>query len=178
MNKNDLRFKKTELLIKNTYFQLKKRGSITVKVKDLCDTAMINKTTFYAHYETIEHLHKAVCREVVTQILAQNPYIDKIESETKEFVYSILGSFVEMMPTVEKLYGDDMHALVNDVEGVLMEGVVDNKIDEEYELSIRFCIGGAFRLLAREKDPKRIEKTVDLIEKILTPDNDSNTQSA
>ena len=171
MNKNDLRFQKKELLIKNTYFQLKKRGSTVVKVKDLCDTAMINKTTFYAHYETIEHLHKEVCRELVTKILEQNPYIDKIQSETRAFVYSILGAFVEKMPTVEKLYGDDMHALVNDVEAALMEGFVKNEVNEEYELAIRFCIGGAFRLLAREKDPNRIQKTVELIEKILNPDN-------
>ena len=61
MNKNDLRFQKTEMLIKKTYLTLKKRGSSVVKVKDLCEKAMINKTTFYAHYETIDHLHKQVC---------------------------------------------------------------------------------------------------------------------
>ena len=169
MNKNDLRFQKTELLIKNTYLALKKHGSTTVKVKDLCDTAMINKTTFYAHYETIEHLHKAVCKEFVTTILANNPNIDKIQTETHVFVYSILNSFIESMPTGEKLYGTDLHALVNDVETVLMEQFVENSVDEDYVLSIRFCIGGAFRLLALETDPTRIQKTVELIEKVLRP---------
>ena len=167
MNKNDLRFQKTELLIKSTYFKLKKHGSTVVKVKDLCDTAMINKTTFYAHYETIEYLHKAVCMDFVTAILAQNPYIDDIQGETRSFVYSILGAFVEKISTVEKLYGDDMHVLVNDVETVLMERFVQNSVNEDYVLSIRFCIGGAFRLLALEKDPIRIQKTVELIERIL-----------
>lgn len=167
MNKNDLRFQKTELLIKSTYFNLKKHGSTVVKVKDLCDTAMINKTTFYAHYETIEYLHKAVCMDFVTAILAQNPYIDDIQGETRSFVYSILGAFVEKIATVEKLYGDDMHVLVNDVETVLMERFVQNSVNEDYVLSIRFCIGGAFRLLALEKDPIRIQKTVELIERIL-----------
>ena len=167
MNKNDLRFQKTELLIKSTYFKLKKHGSTVVKVKDLCDTAMINKTTFYAHYETIEYLHKAVCMDFVTAILAQNPYIDDIQGETRSFVYSILGAFVEKIATVEKLYGDDMHVLVNDVETVLMERFVQNSVNEDYVLSIRFCIGGAFRLLALEKDPIRIQKTVELIERIL-----------
>ena len=167
MNKNDLRFQKTELLIKTTYSNLKKRGSTGVKVKDLCDTAMINKTTFYAHYETIEHLHKAVCMDFVTRILTQNPYIDKIQSETRTFVYSILNAFVEEMSTVERLYGDDMHALVNDIESVLMERFIQNSVDEDYELSIRFCIGGAFRLLALEKNVSRIQKTVELIERVL-----------
>ena len=83
MNKNDLRFQKTELVIKKTYWDLKKHGSTVVKVKDLCDTAMINKTTFYAHYETIEHLHKAVCKEFASSILAENPYIDKCRARSE-----------------------------------------------------------------------------------------------
>ena len=168
MNKNDLRFQKTELLIKSTYFNLKKRGSTVVKVKDLCDTAMINKTTFYSHYETIEHLHKAVCMDFATEILSQNPYIDKIQTETRTFVYSIIGTFVKKMSTIEKLYGDDPHALVNDIETVLMERFIQNSVGEDYALAIRFCIGGAFRLLARENDPAHVQKAVELIEKVLT----------
>ena len=167
MNKNDLRFQKTESLIKTTYFNLKKSESTTVKVKDLCDTAMINKTTFYAHYETIEHLHKAVCMEFATRILTQNPFIDKIQHETRALIYSILNSFVEEMSTVKRLYGNDLHALVNDIETVLMEGFIKHSVNEDYELSIRFCIGGAFRILATENDPTRIQKTVELIERVL-----------
>ena len=167
MNKNDLRFQKTEAIIKATYLSLKKRGSTVVKVKDLCDTAMINKTTFYAHYETIEYLHKAICMDFVARILSENPNVDKIKSETRTFVYSILGSFMEQMPMIEKLYGDEMHRLVNDVETTLMEQFMQNSLNEDYALAIRFCIGGAFRLLALEKDPKSIQKTVELIERVL-----------
>ena len=169
MNKNDLRFQKTEALIKSTYFSLKKRGSTLVKVKDLCDTAMINKTTFYAHYETIEHLHKAVCNDFVMEILSRMPNISIIQTETRMFIYSLLNAFVDKMPTIERLYGDDMHALVNDIETALMEHFIKNSVSEDYELSIRFCIGGAFRLLALETDPVRIQKTVELIERVLNP---------
>ena len=168
MNKNDLRFQKTEIAIKNTYLSLKKRGSTVVKVRELCEAAMINKTTFYAHYETIEHLHKQVCTEFVKDMLNQSEHIDKIQTDTREFVYSILNSFMNNIPTIEKLYGDDLYVLVNDVESILMEHFANKSVDEDYELSVRFCIGGAFRLLVLEKDPSRIQKTVDLIEKIFT----------
>lgn len=86
-------------------------------------------------------------------------------------MYSILGDFVKKMPTIEKLYGKDMHILVNDVETVLMESFVPNSVNEDFVLSVRFCIGGAFRLLALEKDPIRIQKTVDLIERILSTEH-------
>lgn len=168
MNKNDLRFQKTELIIKNTYLTLKKHGSTTVKVKELCETAMINKTTFYAHYETIEHLHKQVCIEFVTDMLSQCYNIEYIFTDTHNLVYTILGMFMENMPRIEKLYGDDFHELVNDAETVLMENYFSQNTSEDYDLAIRFCIGGAFRLLATERDPARIQKTVELIEKVLT----------
>ena len=167
MNKNDLRFQKTELLIKNAYFKLKKRGSTIVKVKDLCDLAMINKSTFYAHYETIEFLHKAVCMEFVTKILSQIPNFESIQNQTREIVYSILGAFVEKFDTVEKLYGGDLHALVHDIEIVLMAQFAESSLSEDDVLAIRFCIGGAFRLLAAEKDAVRIQKTIELIGKVL-----------
>ena len=169
MNKNDLRFQKTEIAIKNTYLAHKKHGTTVVKVKELCEAAMINKTTFYAHYETIEHLHKAVCMDFVSEMLNQCEYIDRIQTDTHDFVYSILGAFVENIPTIEKLYGDDLHALVNDAENYLIQYFSQKRIDDDYELAIRFCIGGAFRLLVFEKDPMRIQKTVELIERVLQP---------
>ena len=167
MNKNDLRFQKTEALIKKTYLSLKKRGSTVVKVKDLCDTAMINKTTFYAHYETIEHLHKAVCYDFVMKTLSHTPNIDKIQTELRAFIYSLLATLGVQMNMVEKLYGDNLHVVVNDVETILMDNFLRDSVSEDYALAIRFCIGGAFRLLALEKNPVRIQKTVALIERVL-----------
>jgi AcrR family transcriptional regulator len=168
MNKNDLRFQKTEIAIKSTYLALKKRGSTTVKVKELCEAAMINKTTFYAHYETIEHLHKAVCKDFVSDMITQNHYIDSIQTSISDLVYAVLGMFMENMDIIEKLYGNDLFLLVNDAENILMEYSSSQILNEEYELAIKFCIGGAFRLLAAEHDPKRIQITVELVEKVLS----------
>ena len=130
---------------------------------------MINKTTFYAHYETIEHLHKAVCLDFVTDILTQCEYVNRIQTDTHDLVYSVFGAFMENITAIEKLYGTDNHALANDVETILMDYFTQCNISEEYELSIRFCIGGAFKLLLLERNPVRIKKTVELIEKVLAP---------
>ena len=165
MNKNDLRFQKTELAIKNAYLSLKKQGTTVVRVKELCEAAMINKTTFYAHYETIEHLHKQVCKEFVTELLGQCEYVEN----TRDFVDSVLGVFIGNIPTIERLYGEDLHALVNDAESVLMELFIKESVDDDFELSVRFCIGGAFRLLVMETDPVRVQKTVEFIERVLGP---------
>ena len=54
VNKNDLRYIKTERLIVHTYVDLRLHDPSPVKVSDLCREALINKTTFYSHYDTME----------------------------------------------------------------------------------------------------------------------------
>ena len=49
-----------------------------------------------------------------------------------------------------------------------MENFLKDSVNEDFVLAIRFCIGGAFRLLAFEQDPGKIKKTVELIEKVLS----------
>ena len=167
MNKNDLRFQKTELAIKSAYFLLNQQGAVSVKVNVLCETANINKTTFYAHYETVEHLHKQVCKEFVVALLSQCQDVDKFLTDTRSFAFSVLSTFESRLPVIEMLYNNDLYAFVNDVEAIFMEKYVPKSISEDYKLSIRFCIGGAFKLLVAEKNPVRIQKTVDLVEYVL-----------
>lgn len=61
--KTDLRYIKTEKLIEETYLTLRRRLRRPVKVRELCENAMINKTTFYAHYETMDALHACICEK-------------------------------------------------------------------------------------------------------------------
>lgn len=70
-NKNDLRYIKTERLIVHTYVDMRMRDPSPVKVSDLCREALINKTTFYSHYDTMESLHRHICRETVADILSR-----------------------------------------------------------------------------------------------------------
>ena len=71
VNKNDLRYIKTERLIVHTYVDMRLRDPSPVKVSDLCREALINKTTFYSHYDTMESLHRHICRETVADILGR-----------------------------------------------------------------------------------------------------------
>ena len=167
MNKNDLRFQKTELAIRNAYISLKKRNKSAVKVVDLCDAAMINKTTFYAHYETIEHLHKTICNEFVSEVLMTSRGLEIFSVDLKAAMYSILEQFTKRMSYIKMLYGENFYEFVNDFERLFLKAVLENNNNEDYELAVRFCIGGAFRLFLTEKDPVRLEKTFALVESIL-----------
>jgi AcrR family transcriptional regulator len=167
MNKNDLRFQKTEIAIKDAYMKLKKHGSTVVRVKDLCDAAMINKTTFYTHYETVEHLHKAICNEFLSEVLDESNGVEQFEKDMRSGMLAILSSFQKHRSTTRKLYGDNLDEFVNDFEKLFLKSLLAGGHDEDYELAMRFCIGGAFRLLVNESNPARIEKTLTLVEMVM-----------
>ena len=170
MNKNDLRFQKTELAIRNAYVSLKKRGKTSVKVVDLCEAAMINKTTFYTHYETIEHLHRTICNEFVSEVLETSHGLEIFKSDLKGAMYAILEQFTRRMSYIKMLYGENLYEFINDFERLFLKAVFENNDDEDYEFAVRFCIGGAFRLFMTEKDPTRLEKIFELVERILHKD--------
>lgn len=167
MNKNDLRFKKTETAIKAAYISLKQTGTKPVKVTELCAKAMINKTTFYAHYETIEALKKEICRECTTKLLDSCAHSNEILTNTKAFVNDIYVLFNENEKNFLRLYENDINAIVNDVEKYLLEKLDNAIVSEDAGLAVRFCVGGALRLLILNPNGESLDKTIKLIERFI-----------
>lgn len=57
----DIRIEKTERAIKQAFMELRAQKPLEkIKVKELCDLACINKSTFYAHYQDIYALANAM----------------------------------------------------------------------------------------------------------------------
>ena len=166
MNKNDLRYIKTEKLIKETYLNLKKKNSSLIKVSDLCKSAMINKSTFYAHYETIEALHRSLCKEVTIETLNNNLQIDSVISDTRLFVTSFIET-CKNNTTIKLLFNNDVTQIVNYIEEYLLERYKKTKELKEKEKEIIFAIGGAAHLLMHNQSPDRVEATIKFIQKII-----------
>ena len=66
----DLRIQKTEHAIKNAFIELRSKKPLEkITVKELCELAMINKSTFYSHYEDIYALSETMEQETVASRL-------------------------------------------------------------------------------------------------------------
>lgn len=69
MEKQDIRVERSRTSIKNAFILLmKEREYDEITVKDLAEIAMINRKTFYAHYETKQALFEAMMREMFEDI--------------------------------------------------------------------------------------------------------------
>ena len=68
--KHDLRYIKTERAIRKTFHELLQEKDISrITVKELTERAEINKTTFYAHYETLPDLINTLEMENIDNII-------------------------------------------------------------------------------------------------------------
>ena len=65
----DLRIEKTEKGIKNAFIELRSKKPLEkITVRELCEIARINKSTFYSHYKDIYDLSDTLEGEAVSHI--------------------------------------------------------------------------------------------------------------
>lgn len=166
-NKNDLRFIKTEKLIRDTYLALKLKGHAPVKVNKLCETALINKTTFYTHYDTIEALHECVCKDAIETMLDETPNIDLAFTDTRLFVNSLVQTLQSHHTFLVNLFDGSQEQQINLIENSLLKHHLKQGDTNDKEMETIFAIGGSARLLVTEQSPERIEKVIQLIQKVM-----------
>ena len=166
-NKTDLRYIKTEKLIEDTYLSLKRKYRRPIKVSELCEAALINKTTFYTHYETMEALHVHICEKQVGQIIEGCPNIDEAFSDTGRFVRSFVSAIQSCSPVLEALFHDDLASQINTIESILLKRYLGSGVSPKQELKMIFAIGGAAKILIPAQSKERIQLTIQLIDKVI-----------
>lgn len=96
LNYRDLRVQKTEKAIRKAFHELAQEKSIQkITVRELVQRAEINKTTFYAHYDTIQDL------------------IDTLESEAITYIINHLGNLSTLLDDPDTFIEDLYQTLSN-----------------------------------------------------------------
>ena len=61
----DIRIEKTKTAIHNTFLELRSKKPLEkITIKELCEKAQINKSTFYSHYKDIYDLYDAYEKDI------------------------------------------------------------------------------------------------------------------
>ena len=73
----DIRIEKTERAIKQAFMELRREKPVEkIRVKELCDRACINKSTFYAHYQRT-YWHNPLKTDRILHHLLSYTYINR-----------------------------------------------------------------------------------------------------
>ena len=102
--KNNQRTRLSKLLFKNALMDLlKEKGSVAkISVRELCDRAELNRSTFYAHYNE----PKDLLYEIETELLdATEEHLKKIGEENDAGAHKYILSFLQYIRQNEKQFG-------------------------------------------------------------------------
>ena len=143
----DLRVLKTKKNIRDAFLELRKNLSLEeIKVNALCEKAMVNKTTFYNHYQDIYELSEELENEVVENFLNNFQDIDMMLTDSQRFIngmHKVLESENAMLRVV---FRDKMEELI-----ARMEKRIQNYYPKEKEMLVSFLIGGSVHLMMKSK---------------------------
>lgn len=92
----DLRVKKTRRAIRSAFYALLlEKPFEKITVKDITERAEINKTTFYAHYDTIYDLVDQLEEETVTTIMERMNDARMLLTDPRKFVQGLAQLLAE-----------------------------------------------------------------------------------
>lgn len=132
----DLRVKRTYLLLKNALLELMAKKSFDeIKVNDICNLAMVHRTTFYSHfqdkYELLEYCIKDIEQEL-TEKINNTQY-----SNSKEFYTNLVINLLEYIAENKKMFKS------------VLKNNFDNGVNKIF---MNTCIGYITSMLEKEQD--------------------------
>lgn len=116
--KTDLRIIKTKNLLYSTLIALLKDYTFEeIKVSDICNKALINRSTFYAHYSDKYELLSS-CIQDIKEELASKLRSNTNISNTKEYYMEMLNLFLTHIDENRELFSS---IIINNKNSVIMD---------------------------------------------------------
>ena len=162
----DLRVMKTKKNIKEAFLELRKKYSVDeIKVSTLCEKAMINKTTFYNHYQDIYHLSEELEEEVLEAFLKEFKDIDMLLADTERFINGMHAGLEAVNGMLQVVFKDKLDELIEQVQNNIQKYYA-----KEDQMLISFLMGGCIHLMMKSKTKNEdVEKfLVEVITKIVS----------
>ena len=163
----DIRIEKTERAIKQAFMELRAQKPLEkIRVKELCDLACINKSTFYAHYQDIYALATAIEEELVDAVVESLPRLtaSDVSERTEWLTRELFRAFAQNQEAVNIVFADSRQGLfINRVEAALRKCIAESdptfESDVVRKVVLSFCVQGCyytFTSYCGQMDEKRL----------------------
>lgn len=172
----DIRVEKTESAIRDAFMELRARKPLEkIKVKELCEAARINKSTFYAHYQDVYALAYALEEDVIRKILDSLSSMNVMEYWDKpdQLNNELFSAFLEYEQVTRVLfYGRGKGQLADRIEEGLRARI--DREDPNFcrdpvkRIILSYCVQGAYHTFmncSAAMDPGLLVETMGEISK-------------
>ena len=163
----DIRIEKTERAIKEAFMELRREKPVEkIRVKELCDRACINKSTFYAHYQDIYALANAMEDEMVHAVVESLPRLtaSDVSERTEWLAREMFRAFTAHQAEISVLFSGSRQGLfINRVEQAMCQCIAQTdptfETDVVRKVVLSFCVQGCyytFTTYCGQMDEKRL----------------------
>lgn len=143
----DLRMVKTRRQIKTAFLKLREKFMPEdIKVKDICDEAMINKTTFYNHYTDSIALSEEIDNGVIDSIISNFSEWNKIFDDPRIYAKNLLLALERNADEIKKVFRGKQGVLCTKLEERLYSLCGGMAKSSEDGVLMSFAIGGFVRI--------------------------------
>lgn len=148
----DLRILKTRKSIKSAFLELREGLPLEkIRVNRLCEIAMINKTTFYKHYQDIYALSEEIENTTILAIMNSFKNIHSLFTDPQAFISGLYTAFKAHEKLIMTLFAGRMDVLFEKVERQLVAHYPSIGLSHQKEILLSFLIKGASHVLIEAK---------------------------
>ena len=166
-----LRIEKTKKNIINAFIEMRSKKDIEkITVKELCEKAQINKSTFYSHYHDIYDLSEQLETEVVDSIIERMHHPEYVIEKPELFTQELTEGYMSKNVLINILFsGSRSNTLVHKIEKSLKELVFrkypEYQNDAAKNITLTYCIYGGFYAFWESRE-YNTETVIDMIGKL------------
>lgn len=161
MEREDLRITKTRKAIKETFLALRKELPLEkIRVRELCKRALINKSTFYNHYEDVYQLSEEMENEAIREFLDRFEAKDCFMSDPQRFLSEMPIAFDANMNLLNPLFRDRFDVAFIKLTEQLKSLYIMPETSVAEEIRVTFLLNGALHTLRELKYGKKYDNTL------------------
>lgn len=124
----DLRVERTKNSIKNAFIELRSKKPLEkITVKELSELAVINRATFYSHYEDIYDLSEQIEDEILASIISDMPHPEYLIQKPKEGLEDLVSAIHSRRPLIDIVFsGNRQSIMAEKLENTVKESIFEN----------------------------------------------------
>lgn len=164
----DNRIEKTKRSIYDAFIGLREKKPLEkLTVKELCEAADINKSTFYVYYRDVYDLSDKIEDEIVTEVLKSLDNTDMILSNSAEFSKALFRAYSRQTDLIASVFsGMRAEQLPRKIEASLKKTVFalypEYADNIDFNIRLTYSIYGGFYTYLKFRD-SRYEEVVEVI---------------
>lgn len=174
----DIRIEKTKSAITNVFLELRSAKPLEkITIKELCEKAKINKSTFYSHYRDIYDLSEELENEVVASVIESLPGIELLFEDPADFTRKLMIGYIATDSLIQTLFsGTRSGELIRKIDFHLKQQIYRIRPELEHDpmtnILISYNTYGSYYAFARNRGCSD-EETADLVAQISRIANES-----